>query len=169
MHCSVNMHVSVTASNLHVCDPPLTTEAATCINNGTGACLVLADIRFYTFDASTGRWSPPSLNNCWLPGLVVTTQLPNKTMTSFTVAITGNGLICSTSYIEVAMRRRKWASPCDIVGEYTTCKWAGANEGGEGRTKCVAKCRCDGDDCSHVTVHIPQAHEGWEICTITFE
>ena len=162
--CSVNMHVSVTAI-LHVCDPPLTTEVTTRMNTSAGACLVLADIRFYTFDASTGRWLPPSQNNCWFPGLVITTPVPEQTTTSFTVTITGNDLICSTSHFTVSVRRRKWSSSCDIVGEYTTCKWDGANMGEDGRM-CIAKCSCDGDDCSHVTVHIPQAHEGWEICTI---
>ena len=166
--CSVNTHVSVTAI-LHTYDPPLTTEALTRMNTSTSACLVLAYMRFYTFDASTGRWLPPPQNSCWFPGLVITTPVPDQAKTSFTVAITGNGLICSTSHFTVAMRRRKWPSSCDIVGEYTTCTWAGANEGDDGRTTCTAKCSCDGDDCSHVTFHIPQAHEGWEICRMAFE
>ena len=54
-----------------------------------------------------------------------------------------------------------------VFSLYTTCTLSGVDHGG--LTTCVAKCLCDGKDCKHATIHIPEMHEDWEICEITVE
>ena len=77
-----------------------------------------------------------------------------------------HGLVCNISHFEVMVRLTK-GPLCPLAGEYIPCTLSGVDHGG--LTTCVAKCLCDGKDCKHATIHIPEMHEDWEICEITVE
>ena len=160
--------ISVTGSAQPELDPSALMETSVRLNDADNeTCLALTDADFYTFDASSSRWFPKPKNKCWLPGLVIRKSVPSTTKTSFTVTITGHHLTCSTSHFKVAMRQTKRPA-CKLAGEYRICKWTGAVQSG-GLTTCVAACRCEGDDCRHVTIHIPHVNEEWELCEIDIE
>ena len=132
----------------------------------TDTCLSLSSSDMYTFSALSKRWSLPPREMCWFEGLVIQAQVPDKLKVSFTVRITGHGLVCDSSYITVMIRRKK-SSPCPTAGEYYECTLSVIDHGG--LTTCVAKCLCDGKDCKHAIIHIPEMHEDWKICEITVE
>ena len=132
----------------------------------TDTCLSLASTDMYTFSALSGGWSPPPQDICWFEGLVIQAQVPDQLMASFTVRITGHGLVCDISHFEVMVRLTN-GSLCPLAGEYTTCPMSSVDHGG--LTTCLAKCLCDGKDCKHATIHIPEMHENWKICEITVE
>ncbi|KAI0227373.1 hypothetical protein LSAT2_022171, partial [Lamellibrachia satsuma] len=149
----------------YVLDPPVKMDMSTRLNDADNeTCLALSDIDLYTFDAREERWFPRPQNKCFLPGLVIKRCVPVGMKTSFTVTITGYHLACSTAHFKVAVRQTKWSS-CHLAGLYRNCRWSGAVETG-GLTTCVAACRCDGDDCKHLTIHIPKLYEDWQICEI---
>ena len=153
---------------MSVLDPPVKPEvSARLTDSNNETCLALADTDIYTFDESSGRWFPEPQHKCWLTGLVIKRCVPDTIKTSLTVTITGHHFTCSTSHFKVAMRQRKWPA-CDLAGLYRTCTWSAAIESG-GLTTCVAACRCDGDDCKHVTIHIPESYEDWQICEINIQ
>ncbi|KAI0215078.1 hypothetical protein LSAT2_032899 [Lamellibrachia satsuma] len=131
-------------------------------NNET--CLALRDTDQYTFDASASRWVPHPQHKCWMSGLVIKMCAPDKLKTSFNVTITGHYFECSSSFFKVAMRQTK-SPKCEFAGKYNICKWSGVVEYG-GLTTCVAECLCEGDDCHHVTIHIPKLYAEWDICEI---
>ena len=145
-------------------DPPVETEMSVCLNDADNeTCLALTDANRYTFDVSD--WFPRPENKCWFPGLVINKCVPDSIKTSFTVTITGHHLVCSTSHFRVTMRPTKW-SGCLLTGLYRTCQWRAVTVGSGGLTTCVAECRCEGDDCKRMTVHIPKLYEDWKICEI---
>ena len=148
-----------------VLDPPVKKEMSVRLTDANNEiCLALRDTDHYTFDASTSRWVPHPQHKCWMSGLVIKMCVPDKLKTSFTVTITGHRLACSSSYFKVAMRQTK-SPKCEFAGKYNICKWSGVVESG-GLTMCVAECLCEGDDCHHVTIHIPKLYAEWEICEI---
>ena len=135
-------------------------------DTNTDTCLSLASTDMYTFSALSGGWSPQPQDSCWFDGLVIQTQVPDQLKASFTVRITGHGLVCDISHIELVVQLTK--SPlCSAAGEYTTCTLSGVDHGG--LTTCMAKCLCDGKDCKLATIHIQEMHEDWKICEITVE
>ena len=149
----------------YVLDPPMKTDLSIRLNDADNeTCLALSGMDFYTFDARKERWFPRPQNKCFLSGLIINRCVPAKMKTSFTVTITGHHLECSTAHFKVAVRQTKWSS-CHLAGLYRICKWSGAVDAG-GLTTCVAACRCDGDDCKHLTIHIPKLYEDWQICEI---
>ena len=150
-------------------DPPVTTELSDLLTDADNTtCLSVADVDLYTVDTSSSRWLPPPQHVCWLPGLRIDLVVYDVTATSFTVTVTGHHLTCSTSHFKVAMRQTRWWSACESAGEYRTCTWSDAVQTGQ-LTTCVAACRCDGDDCSHVTILIPKKYKEWKICEIDVE
>ena len=155
-------YIGVLVLSHPVLDPPVEKEVSvrlTDANNET--CMALRDTDYYTFDATACQWLPQAQHECWMPGLVIKKCVPDK-LKSFTVTITGHHLECSYSHFTVRMRYTK-SSECEFTGKY--CKWSGAVESG-GLTTCVAVCLCEGDDCGHVTIHIPKLYAEWEICEI---
>ena len=149
----------------YVLDPPVKTGMSARLNDADNqTCLALTDTEFYTFDAREERWFPRPQNKCVLSGLVIKRCVPAVVKTSFTVTIIGHHLACSTAHFKVAVRQTKWSS-CHLAGLYRNCRWSGAVDAG-GLTTCVAACRCDGDDCKHLTIHIPKLYEDWQICEI---
>ena len=130
-------------------------------------CLALADVDLYTLDTTSRLWSPQSQYKCFLSGLIIRKSVPHGANTSFTVTITGQHLVCSTSHFEVAMRQTK-RSACELAGDYRRCVWSDAVESAT-LTTCVAECRCVGDDCSHVTIRIPKMYRKWQICEISIQ
>ena len=130
-------------------------------------CLALADADLYTLDPTSGRPSPQSRYKCFLPGLTIRKSVPVGVNTSFTATITGQHLVCSTSHFEVAMRQKK-RSGCELAGDYRRCVWGDGVESAT-LTTCVAQCCCVGDDCSHVTIRIPQVYRKWQICEISIK
>ena len=132
----------------------------------TDTCLSLASTDMYTFSALSGGWSPQPQDSCWFEGLVIQTHVPDQLNASFTVRITGHWLVCDNFHIEVMVQLTQ--SPlCQAAGEYIPCSLSGVDHGG--LTTCVAKCVCEGNDCKHATIHIPEMHEDWKICEITVE
>ena len=132
----------------------------------TDTCLSLASTDMYTFSALSGRWSPQPQNSCWFEGLVIQTPVADQLKASFTVRVTGHGLVCDNSLIAV-MVRVTTGPFCPLAGEYIPCTLSGVDHGG--LTTCVAKCRCDGKDCEQATIHIPEMHENWKICEINVD
>ena len=132
----------------------------------TDTCLSLASTDMYTFSALSGVWIPQPQDSCWFEGLVIQTHVPDQLKASFTVRITGQWLVCDHSYLAVMVRVTK-GSLCPVAAEYIPCTLSGVDHGG--LTTCVAKCLCDGKDCKHATIHIPEMHEDWKICEITVE
>ena len=143
-------------------DPPANFETVfTMMDGDVKTCVALAGVAHYTVPS---RWVARPSDRCWTPGLLIKMLVPDTTKTSFTVTITGNRLTCSTSHFTVAMREKKW-SACDHEGLFRKCQWKDAVKKG-GLTTCVAECQCEGNDCKHVTVHIPSVYEQWKICEI---
>ncbi|KAK2162780.1 hypothetical protein NP493_1489g00022 [Ridgeia piscesae] len=150
-----------------VLDPPVPTEVMRrLIDANTDTCLSLASTDMYTFSAVSKRWNLPPRDTCWFEGLVIQTYVPRKLTASFTVRIIGHGLVCANSHFSVMVRSMK-SPPCPTAGKYFECALSGFDHGG--LTTCVAKCLCDGKDCKHATIHIPEMHEDWDICEITIE
>ena len=148
-------------------DPPVTMEVMRRLNDAnTDTCLSLASTDMYTYSTLSKRWSLPSRNMCWFDGLRIQAQVPDKLKASFTVRITGHGLICDNVHCAVMVRLTK-SPPCPIAGAYYPCTLSGVDQGG--LTTCVAKCLCDGKDCKHATILIPEKYEDWKICEITVE
>ena len=150
-----------------VLDPPASVERSMLLydkNNAT--CLILDETDMYVFSATTGRWAPEPQWKCFQDGLVIKMNVPEAIKMSFSVAITGRNIVCSQPHIEVLVRKTAW-SQCEIDGRYLICQLGTATgpENG-GLTSCVAKCTCDGEDCEHVYVQIPNVQEQWEICEI---
>ena len=148
-------------------DPPVTMEVMRRLNDAnTDTCLSLASTEMHTFSAVSKRWSLPSRDMCWFDGLAIQAQVPDQMKASFTVRITGHRLVCANSHITVIVRRIK-SPPCPTAGLYYECTLSVFEHGG--LTSCLAKCLCDGKDCRHATIHIPEMHEDWEICEISVE
>ena len=150
-----------------VLDPPAKMEVMRRLNDAdTDTCLSLASTDMYTFSAVSKRWSLPPRDSCWFEGLVIQTHIPGQLKASFTVRITGHGLVCANSHFSVMVRRTK-SPPCPTAGKYYECTLSGVDHGG--LTTCVAKCLCDGKDCKHATILIPEMYEDWNICEIKIE
>ena len=144
----------------------MTTELSDLLTDADNdTCLSVADVDLYAVDPSSSRWQPSPQHVCWLPGLRIDLGVSDSAATSFTVSVTGHHLTCSTSHFKVAMLQTRWRSEYDLAGEYRTCTWTDAVQSGQ-LTTCVAACRCDGNDCSHVIVHFPQKYQEWKICEI---
>ena len=148
-------------------DPPVpATKAVHLIDGDTATCLALAQMDMYTYSASVRRWTPQPRGKCVHPGLTIRRRVPDAMKTSFTITITGRHLVCSNSHVKVSTRQSVW-SYCETAGRYRTCRLSGTTAPGNGGlSSCVAKCTCDGDDCQHVTIHIPNMQETWELCEI---
>ena len=148
-------------------DPPVpATKAVHLIDGDTATCLALAQMDMYTYSASVRRWAPQPRGKCVHPGLTIRRRVPDAMKTSFTVTITGRHLVCSNSHVKVSTRQSVW-SYCETAGRYRTCRLSGTTAPRNGDlSSCVAKCTCDGDDCQHVTIHIPNMQETWELCEI---
>ncbi|KAI0223705.1 hypothetical protein LSAT2_025153 [Lamellibrachia satsuma] len=151
-------------------DPPVEMELRTrLIDENNATCLELAHTDHYTLVTSSSRWVPQTQHKCWLPGLTIKASTPNQTDMSFTVRITGHRLVCAESHFNVSMRQQIWPT-CAIAGVYRRCKLSGpAQSHTEGLITCVATCVCEGDDCKHVTIHVPRKYEGWKICEINVD
>ena len=135
-------------------------------DNNEATCLVLAETAMYTFHPSTRRWTPEPQGKCLHHGLMVKIHVPSVIKVHVTVTITGRHLVCSNSHLKVAMRHTK-RSQCESAGLYRTCTLTGPTGPGDGGlTSCVAKCTCDGEDCQHVYVQIPNLQQQLEICEI---
>ena len=159
------MFLCVVASSQPVLDPPAMEKSILLNDHNNATCLVLAQTDMYT-SAHSGRWTPQPQTRCFRRGLTIRSRVVDTTKTSFTVTITGRHLVCSDPHVKVAMRLTEWPQ-CEIAGRYRSCKMTGATAPGDGGlTACVAKCTCDGEDCRHVTVYIPNRQEHWEICDI---
>ena len=148
-------------------DPPVNMDVMRRLNDAnTDTCLSLASADMYTFSALSSGWIPQPQDVCWFEGLAIQTHVPDQLKASFTIILTGHGLVCDNSHFNVMVRVTK--SPlCPAAGEYIPCSLSGVGHGG--LTTCVAKCLCDGKDCKHATIHIPKMHEDWNICEITVE
>ena len=135
-------------------------------DNDEATCLLLAETAMYTFYPNSRRWTPEPQGKCIHHGLMMKINVPSVIKVHVTVTITGRHLVCAISHLKVSMRQNKWPH-CETAGRYRTCKLTGTTgpENG-GLTSCVAKCTCDGDDCQHVYVQIPNLQEQWEICEI---
>ena len=164
--CPILQFVPVSA--LSVLDPPAKMEQLVHIyddNNNT--CLSLASTDMYIFSTLSQKWNLQPQHACMLSGLVIKKFVPEHQKASFTVSITGHGLVCADTHFAVAVRHTKWPS-CEHAGLYRRCKMNRAvNSATEGLITCVAECLCNGDDCKHATIHIPAKHEDWRICEIT--
>ncbi|KAI0234890.1 hypothetical protein LSAT2_014709, partial [Lamellibrachia satsuma] len=124
-------------SEQFVLNPPVTTEMSVRLNDANNeTCLALTDADYYSFDAGASYWTPEPQTQCWLPGLIIKRCVPDRIKTSFTVAITGHRLICSTSYFQVTVQQTTLPD-CDIAGRYIDCEWGVAVESGA-LTTCVA-------------------------------
>ena len=154
-------------SSQSLLDPPVTMDEAVQLNDDNNdTCLVLAQTDMYTWSAGAQRWFPERRGRCFHRGLSITRCVPEATKTSFTVTITGRHLVCSNSNVNVLIGKTNW-SQCETSGVYRKCTLSGNTESGsDGLTTCVAKCVCDGEDWKHVTIHIPNSQELWEICEI---
>ena len=139
------------------------------IDEDNATCLELAYTDHYTLVTSSSRWVPQTQQKCWLPGFTIKASTPNQTETSFTVRIIGHRLVCADSHFDVSMRQQIWPA-CAIAGVYRRCRLSGPTESDtEGLITCVATCVCEGDDCKHVTIHVPRKYEGWKICEINVD
>ena len=150
-----------------VLDPPAKMQRSARLNDGNNdTCLSLASIDMYTFSTLSKKWNPQPQYVCLLSGLVIKKFVPDKLKASFTVSITGHGLVCADTHFAVAVRQAKWPS-CEHAGLYRRCKMSRAVDSVTGGLiTCVADCLCHGDDCKHATIHIPEKHEDWRICEI---
>ena len=148
-------------------DPPVKKELLVRVNDGdTATCLDLAHVDHYTFVPSTKGWFPPPQDKCLLPGLLFKARVVSYGSLLYTVRIVGHGLVCSASHIIVSMRQ-KIVPGCAISGEYRRCKLTGPVVSNPvGLTTCVATCVCEGDDCAHVSIHLPVKYDAWKICEI---
>ena len=166
-HFNVIFVAFVLVSSLPVLDPPVTMEKAIHLNDDNNdTCLVLAQTDMYMWSAGAQRWFPERRGKCFHRGLSITRCVPEAIQASFTVTITGRHLVCSNSNVNVLLGKTNW-SQCETSGVYRKCILSGITESGSnGLTTCVAKCGCDGEDCKHVTIHIPNAEELCEICEI---
>ena len=150
-----------------VLDPPVKIELMRRLNDAnTDTCLSLSSTDMYTFSALSKRWNLPFRDMCWFEGLAIQVHVPDQLKASFSVRITGHGLVCANSHFSVLVRR-KTSPPCPTAGEYNECSLSGVDHGG--LSTCVAKCLREGKDCKHATIHIPEMHEDWKICEITVE
>ena len=151
-------------------DPPVQKELLKRLNDGdTATCLDLAHVDHYTFVATNDCWLPSPQDKCLLPGLIFKASVSNKVKSPYTFRIVGNGLVCSGSHIGVSMRQMI-VPGCAISGEYRSCKLTGPVVSNPvGLTTCVATCVCEGDDCAHVTIHLPMKYDAWKICEISVE
>ena len=138
-------------------DPPVNMDVMRRLNDANiDTCLSLASTDMYKFSALSSSWIPEPQDICWFEGLVIQTHVPDQLNASFTIRITGHDLVCDNSHFTVMVRLAK--SPlCPAAGEYTPCTLSGVDDGG--LTTCVAKCLCDGKDCKHAIIHIPEMHE----------
>ena len=163
----VHLLLFVLVSSQPVLDPPVTMEKAIHLNDDNNdTCLVLAQTDMYTWSAGAHRLSPQPQGKNIHSGLVINRCVPEAIKASFTVTITGRHLVCSISAFDVSIRQTKW-SYSETSGLYRKCEFSGSTGSrSNGLTTCVAKCICDGDDCKHVIIEIPKAHELWEICEI---
>ena len=133
-------------------------------NNAT--CLILDDTDWYTFSATTGSWAPKPQWKCFRRGLLIRLGVPEAIKVSFRATITGRNIVCSRPHLEVLVRKTAW-SQCELGGHYPVCTLSSTTDADSGGlTSCVAKCTCDGQDCQHLYVHIPNLQEQWEICEI---
>ena len=164
------MFHSIVASSQPVLDPPVPMEKAVQLNDANNdTCLALAQMDMYTFSVSARRWAPQPRGKCVHPGLIIKIYVPDVIKSSFAVMITGRHLVCSNSHVKVSIRHTKWPA-CETAGLYRICKLSGTTGSeNEDLTTCIAKCTCDGDDCKHVTIHIPKLQEDWELCEISIE
>ena len=148
-------------------DPPVPAIKAVYLFDGdTATCIALAQMDMYTYSASVRRWAPQPRGKCVHPGLTIRRRVPDAMKTSFTTTITGRHLVCSKSHLKVSTRQTV-GSHCETAGLYRMCRLSETTaHGNGGLSSCIAKCSCDGDDCKHVTIHIPNMQETWEICEI---
>ena len=157
----------VAVSALPVLAPPANMEHSVHLhddNNDT--CLSLESTDMYTFSALSMQWIPESLDSCWMPGLAIKLCVPAKLNASFTVSITGHGLVCADNHFEVMGQRTKEPA-CGVAGEYLGCKLSEAvGSGTGGLMTCLAECLCEKDGCKQATIQIPNKHDDWKICEI---
>ena len=142
-------------------------EKAIQLNDGSNdTCLVLAQTDMYTWSVGAQRWFPQRRGKCFHRGLIITRCVPEAIQASFTVTITGRHLVCSNSNMYVLIGKTNW-SQCVTSGVYRKCTLSGNAESGRNSlTTCIATCICDGEDCKHLTIYIPNSPELWEICEI---
>jgi len=168
--CSNNVYFRSGEDKYPVLDPPAPMGKLLQLKDKNNAtCLVLAETDMYTFSPSIRRWTPQPRGNCVHHGLMMKIRVPSTSTVSFVVSITGRRLVCSNSHVKVSMRQTRSAQ-CETAGLYRNCRLSGpAGTADDGLTSCVAKCTCNGEDCQHVTIHIPKLQEQWEICEIGIE
>ena len=146
-------------------DPPAPYEARALLNDANNdTCISLSQTDMYAFSPSDRYWTPQPPAGCFLRGLVITKRVPDAIKAAFSVVITGRRLVCSTLRLKVMFRRI--VNPlCEMSGRYRYCKPNEATQSGN-LTTCSAKCMCEGDECKHVTIHIPTEQDDWELCEI---
>ena len=154
-------------SALPALDPPAKMEHYVHLHDDDNdTCLSLESTDMYTFSALSRQWVPESLDSCWMPGLAIKLCVPAKLNASFTVSITGHGLVCADTHFEVMGQRTKERA-CRVAGEYNGCKLSEAvGSGTGGLVTCLAKCLCEKDGCKQATIQIPNKHDDWKICEI---
>ena len=151
-------------------EPPVKKELLMRLIDGdTATCLDLARVDHYTFVASNDCWLPSPQDTCFLTGLAIKARVPKIKKSLFTVTITGYGLVCKVSHFDVLMRQQIGLG-CAAAGEYRSCKLTGPVVSNPIElTTCVATCVCEGDDCAHVTIHLPMKYDACKICEISVE
>lgn len=168
MSCPILSFVPV--STQPILDPPAKAEVYVHLNDtNNDTFMSLASTDMYMFSTLSKKWYPQPQHACLLSGLVIKKCVPDKLKATFTVSITGHGLVCANTHFAVAVRQAKWPS-CEHAGLYRRCKMNRAVDSvTDGLITCVAECFCGGEDCKHATIHIPAKHVDWRICEITVE
>lgn len=141
------------------------------VDGDNKTCMRLSTANMYTISPSLGRFVPFPKDACFFPGLVIKRCVPDGIKHSFSVSITGRRLLCSSSLIEVLMTQDMSQLKCG-QGLYHECKMTDATKSGDGDlTTCVAQCRCDGEDCSTLSINIEEYKDewNWSICEISLK
>ena len=122
----------------------------------------------YTYSQQLSHFVPFPENRCFLDGLVIKRCVPESIKRAFSVTIIGR-LDCSSSDIMLMMKRNKTDTTCE-GGWRHVCKLRDVTKPEDGRlTTCVAECRCKGDDCRTLTIHISSYEDtwNWTFCEIS--
>ena len=133
-------------------------------DNNNDTCISLSQTDMFTFSPGDRRWTPQPRATCWLTGLTISERVPQSIKTSFSVSITGRGLVCSKSHMKVMIRHTTWPS-CHLAGLYKVCEISEAGQT-SGLITCTANCKCVGSDCEYLIINIRNKHDDWKLCEI---
>ena len=147
-------------------DPPAPLAVRDLLDDANSdTCISLSQTDMYIFSPSDRCWTPQPRVACWLSGLVIKKRVPDAIKKAFSVVITGRRLVCSN--LRLMVRFEHVVNPsCEMTGRYRKCVMDESSQSG-GLTTCSAECRCEGDDCKHVMIQIPNKQDDWKVCEIT--